>query len=191
MSDHFEPAPEPINELARAARAKATGLMDAEPSVHFQHFASWARESSHCAGAYISILDDTQQKILGIDFGDHKDGAVPASERSRSLAQYALLSYQPKIVPDLREHPILKSHPLVVSSTAWVFWAAFPLITRDGLVLGAMTVMDYKPQHLSDDVIDEWRLIAGNISDLINNIAAEQQHCLRDGNPVPTADAAE
>lgn len=189
MSDQFEPAPHPINEFARAMRAKATGLMDAEPSTQFTHFATWARSTANCAGAYISLLDDTQQKILGVDFGDHEDRAVPEADRSRTLSQYALLSYQPKIVPDLREHPILKSHPLVKGHAAWVFWAAFPLITKDGLVLGAMTVVDYKPQNLPQDSIDELQLIAGKISDLINSIGVEAQHCLRDGNPVPMGSA--
>jgi len=167
MSNTYEKADAPINEAARVERVRRTGLMDTDQSARFDVFTELAKTLTGCPGAYTGLLDEDRQYFLSRDFGDAND--LPETEvgRPATLCQYALLSYQPLVVEDLREHPILKNNALVVNPPHWKFWAAFPLITHDGLVLGTLCVIDYQPRQLSDETLSLMTRVAETMTRLI------------------------
>lgn len=184
MSETYQSADTPINEHARVERVRRTGLMDTDQSAQFDVFTELAKKLTGCPGAYTGLLDEERQYFLSRDFGDAND--LPDSEvgRPATLCQYALLSYQPLVVEDLREHPILKNNALVQNPPHWQFWAAFPLITHDGLVLGTLCVIDYKPRQLSQETLDLMTRVAETMTRLIiqqmdhREALAEKMHAL-------------
>jgi hypothetical protein len=157
----YEPAKIPINEEARKAYVHKTGVMDSKNLDRYDTYVLSAKAITGCPVAYTGLLDEDRQYFLAQDFNGHLDVAEVA--RPQTLCQYALLSPEPLIVEDLREHPKLRNNPLVTDHPHWVFWGAFPLVTSDGLVLGTLCTVDYQPRSLTQNQIVAMRALADNM----------------------------
>lgn len=155
----------PANEAARTARVLRSGVMDVQQEDRYGLYVDLAKLITECPVAYTGLLDDDRQFFLAKDF----DGLLEADEvpRHLTLCQYALGSTQPLIVPDLREHSKLKHNPLVTGSPHWVFWGAYPLVTQDGLVLGTLCTVDYKPRVMQPSQVQRMTALANNLTLLI------------------------
>lgn len=89
-------------------------------------------------------------------------------------------------ITDALEDPRVKTDPLVAGEFGLRFYAAAPLRTREGRILGALSVIDRKPRDVSPsekeflrqmaaqavDLI-EWRLIANRLVTFISSLARE------------------
>ena len=161
----YEAAPLPSNEEARNARVHRSGVMDVHQEDRYGIYVEMAKLITDCPVAYTGLLDEDRQFFLAKDFG----GLIDADEvpRNVTLCQYALGSTDPTIVHDLREHEKLKNNPLVLESPNWVFWGAYPLVTADGLVLGTLCTVDYKPRFMNPDQIQKMVDLATNMTLLI------------------------
>jgi len=71
---------------------------------------------------------------------------------THSFCQHAVLSGEPVIVHDAREHPVLKDNPAV--GLGVVAYAGIPLVTSDGLVLGSFCAIDTQPRVWTQEQID-------------------------------------
>jgi hypothetical protein len=161
----YEAAPLPSNEEARNARVHRTGVMDVQQEDRYGLYVDLAKLITDCPVAYTGLLDQDRQFFLAKDFG----GLIEADEvpRHLTLCQYALGTTQPLIVPDLRDHPKLKNNPLVTASPNWVFWGAYPLVSTDGLVLGTLCTVDYKPRTMDPVQVQRMQALASNLMLLI------------------------
>lgn len=161
----FEPARLPANEAARVERVHRSGVMDVRQENRYAMYVDLAKMIADCPVAYTGLLDEDRQFFLAKDF----DGRICADEIARpsTLCQYALSSTQPMIVPDLRLHPKLKHNPFVVSEPNWVFWAGYPLVTEDGLVLGTLCTVDYVPRSMEPEQITRMQQLANNLALLL------------------------
>ncbi|MFD0859395.1 GAF domain-containing protein [Roseovarius aquimarinus] len=157
----FEAAPLPANEAARTQRVHRSGVMDVRQEDRYQIYVDMARLITACPVAYTGLLDEDRQFFLAKDF----DGQFDVTELARplTLCQYALGSTQPMIVPDLREHPKLKTNRLVTAPPNWVFWGAYPLVTQDGLVLGTLCTADYTPRIMEPRQVQGMQSLANNL----------------------------
>jgi GAF domain-containing protein len=64
----------------------------------------------------------------------------------------------------MRQYDLLTHHPLVVGEPWFVSWAAFPLVTVDGHILGTLCAVDYVPRELTETQIDLMRRIAAELT---------------------------
>lgn len=71
---------------------------------------------------------------------------------THSFCQHAVLSGEPVIVHDARQHPVLKDNPAVPLGV--VAYAGIPLVTPDGLVLGSFCAIDTKPREWTPEQIE-------------------------------------
>lgn len=172
MSEAYEPARIPTNEDARLRSVERTGVMDVEQRERFQVYVDIAKEIADCPVAYTGLLDENRQYFMASAF----PAGMTAKEypRKSTLCQYALLDTNPLIVPDLRLHPKLKNNPLVTDSPHFVFWAGFPLVTSDGLVMGTLCVVDFEVRHLNDHQINLLQDLAVNLT-LMLELQADQR----------------
>lgn len=145
----YRPAPAPIDEANRLAAVHRTGVMGKPHDDKYNTFIHMAKLVTGCPIAYIGLFDEERQFFLARDF----DGAFNVDElpRHQTLCQYAINSTEPMIVTDLRLHPDLKNNPLVASAPHWVFWAAFPIVSDNGLVLGTLCAADYRAREKIDE----------------------------------------
>lgn len=158
----FKPARIPANETFRLKAVHRSGLMDSDHSERFDLFTALMRHVSGFPVAYCGLIDEARQYFLSQNFPTCLD--LPEVGRSDTLCQFALLAPTPLIVPDMRQHDLLSNHPLVVNEPRFVSWAAFPLVTVDGHILGTLCAVDYTPHHLTEAQIDLMRRIAAELT---------------------------
>lgn len=166
------PARKPANEAGRLAAVRRTGLMGSNATARFDIHTKLFRSIARVPVAYLGLIDETRQYFLSENFTGCMTNVAEVA-REKTLCQHALLSSEPVIVPDMRQHPTFKAHPLIAGDPYWVFWAGFPLITAEGYVLGTLCAVDFEPRSLSAEQID---LMRGVATDLTLSIQLQADH---------------
>src|SRR5258706_291903 len=84
-----------------------------------------------------------------------------------SLAAPVMSSGVPRIVNDATADPLLARHPLVSGQPLLCFIASAPILTPDGIAIGALTVIDRVAHQAPQGVAEILRLLAGRVSDTL------------------------
>lgn len=161
MTD-FQPARHPANEPLRLKSVHRTGLLDSDHSERFDLYTALMRHISGFPVAYCGLIDETRQYFLSQNFPDCLN--LPEVGRQGTLCQFALLAPTPLVIPDMRVHDVMQRHPLVVGEPYFVSWAAFPLVTVEGHILGTLCAVDYVPRTLTDTQVDLMRRVAAELT---------------------------
>lgn len=174
----FIPALPPANEAARLAAVRRSGLMDSENISRFDIYTQLFREIAKVPIAYTGLIDEARQYFLSENFTGCLTGKREVA-REETICQYALRETRPIIVNDLRINAIYQHHALVTGDPWWVFWAGFPIVTPDGLVLGTLCAVDFVPRTLDQAQVDLLRGVAEALAVSIR-LQTDQQDALAD-----------
>ena len=168
----MQPAELPKNEDARVNKLKATGVLNADRHKQFTVFNEVAKIITNCTSSFVNIIDrDTQHALSssGVD-----SGFIEPLPRKTSICQYALLDPEPTIVRDLTKDSRFRSLSIVKGYPHLVFYAGFPLITNEGLILGTLCVMDFQPRELTKEQIRLMKNLTINVCHQIINLEAQK-----------------
>ena len=110
-SDNFKPAPMTSNEERRLEALKKLGVIGTNQGDIFDIYSELALEVSGFFAATCSLIDvDTQQGIslcsLNGELEKMTEGKPVMVERAQSPCAYTILTPEPLLVPDCREHEI-------------------------------------------------------------------------------------
>ena len=154
-------APRPANEERRVQAVHRTGVIDSGQNTHFSVFCEIAKEVTGFEYIAFSLFDETFQcKISTTNNTDNQKG-----ERNEfNICSYVLLSSEPTLIPDLRNHNKWKDHPAVLSGDGYLGYAGFPVINKDNYALGTFCLLDKKPKSLSDTQIKLVKGLADRIA---------------------------
>lgn len=135
----------PANESRRLAMLAQYHIMDTEPEPAFDRIAELVRQFFDVPVVAITFLDENTQffkSLIGYN--------LIKTPRAFSICNYTLQSSEAFIVPDLTQHPDLKSHILVTGSPFMRFYAGMPLEVTDDtgekFILGSLCLMDIQPR---------------------------------------------
>lgn len=134
-------------------------LLKAEDNVRDRalgEFAWLASKVMGVPGYFVTIFDNAYQNIK---FAKNVPFPVGRQPMAEALYQQALAAGGPVICPDTRADQRFKNHR-VARDGSIIFYAAAPLRTRDGYVLGSLCVADRCPHHPSQDDIASFLRIA-------------------------------
>ena len=137
----------PENESERLQALRNYNILDTLPEQEYQDIVQMAALICGTPIALVSLVDDDRQWFKA------KVG-LEAHETPRESAFCAHALLQPDrlfIVPDARLDPRFADNPLVTHSPNINFYAAAPLKTTGGHVLGTLCVVDYRPRKLTAD----------------------------------------
>ena len=169
-SEKIMRAPLPSNETARLNALHQYKVLDTSAEKVFDDL---TRLTAHICGtptALISLLDVNRQWFKS------KVG-FKASETPRDVAFCAHAILQPDlfIVRDAYQDVRFANNPLVTTDPKIRFYAGAPLITPDGLALGALCIMDYVPRDLTEQQQEALQILARQVMtqlELRRNLAA-------------------
>jgi len=145
-SDNFKPAPMTSNEERRLEALKRLGVIGTDQGDIFDIYSELALEVSGFFAATCSLIDvDTQHGIslcsLNGELEKMTEGKPVKVERAQSPCAYTILTPDPLIVPDCREHKIFKDAGTVKAGMV-VAYAGFPIINKDNYVFGTICLFD-------------------------------------------------
>lgn len=108
------------------------------------------RSSFEVESAFFNLIfnDLTIEKISShrTEKGHQKENV---HDRAFTLCSHTVLGSTIYTVPNLAEHPIHKSHPMVVGSEGLRFYAGISVYAPDGKVIGALCIIDRAARELT------------------------------------------
>ena len=141
-----------LRDPARLAVLRRTELLDSLAEEEFDRLVRLAARVLRVPVALVSLVDSNRQffkSCVGL-------GEPWASQRetplSHSFCQHAVISREPLIIDDAREHPLVQDN-LAIRDLNVIAYAGIPLITRDGAALGSFCAIDNVPRVWSSDEI--------------------------------------
>lgn len=153
----------PPNEAARVSALHRLNILDTAREQNFDDIARIAKGICDAPVAVISLVDRDRQwfkSCIGLD----------ASETPRDIAfcAHAILSPdQVTQVEDATRDPRFFDNELVTGDMGIRFYAGAPLLTRDGLALGTLCVMDYRPRNLTELQQNTLKLLAKQVTQIL------------------------
>ena len=134
------------NEERRLEALKRLGVIGTDQGDIFDIYSEIALEVSGFFAATCSLIDvDTQHGIslcsLNGELEKMTEGKPVKVERAQSPCAYTILTPEPLLVPDCREHKIFKDAGTVKAGMV-VAYAGFPIINKDNYVFGTICLFD-------------------------------------------------
>jgi PAS domain S-box-containing protein len=130
---------------ATAARRRATidayELDALRDSAALRQMTDFAAALCEAPTALISLVEETRQSFLARTNFPREDTA-----RCDSFCAHAMMEHDITVVPDATQDPRFADNPLVLGETHVRFYAGAPLVSDDGIPLGALCVIDTAPR---------------------------------------------
>jgi EAL domain-containing protein (putative c-di-GMP-specific phosphodiesterase class I) len=147
-------AAEQLRQVAVAAHGLDRQSRSSENDAELMTFAVEAQRVSGADLAVIFVLDGPYEVVVATSV----PLPVRIVARKQGLIDWVLRHGNGRdvfVIPDAAEHPELRLSSLVNGTTGKVrFFAAAPLIDRDGVGLGALCLLSLKPRHDVDAPIN-------------------------------------
>jgi GAF domain-containing protein len=131
-----------LSDPSRLAAVAATGLMGGSASRALDTVALLAAEALATPFVAISLLDAGTELLVGCNVaGEDFERIRPVD---LSIAKFTVVSGIPFIVDDAAAHPLLSSHPSVLSGAVGAY-AGVPIFSDDDDAVGSLYAWDSRP----------------------------------------------
>ena len=144
------------NDTKRLAALALLRKHDKARDTALGEFASLASDIMGVSGCFVTIFDDQYQYIKYVKNIPRLQKKSPIPE---TMCQYAVVSAEPVICRDTRNDSRFAAHSLVNSGSV-IFYAAAPLLTKDGFVLGTLCVSHVHSITPTPEQIDNFLRVA-------------------------------
>ena len=134
-----------IQDPARLAALRATGLLDTEVEEVFDRMTRLAVKLLNVPAAFISLVDDNRDFYKSASgFGEPLHSARQLT--GRTFCHYAIQSSAPLVIDDAAGHPVYRNVP-TVQSLGVAAYVGVPLVMDDGQAIGSFCAIDSKPRR--------------------------------------------
>jgi GAF domain-containing protein len=156
-----------LTDPARVAAVRSYEVLDAPRDGAFERFARMAAAIFATPISTVSIVDSDRVWFAAAEGLDGVDqvGVEPG------LCASAVLLDEPYVVLDATLDPRTLDHPLVRGALGLQFYAAAPVVNKDGHGLGTVSVIDRLPRQedeISSTQIGLLSELAGAVADLLD-----------------------
>ena len=158
----MQPAPILPNESERLAALRRYGILDIPAEADFDDFTRLASQICGTPIATITLVDAARQWFnsnIGLEASD--------TPRDISFCGHAIAGNEILEVPNTLEDERFRDNPLVIGGPKVRFYAGAPLITPDGLNIGALCVLDRTPHHLTPEQREMLTLLSHQVVHLL------------------------
>jgi GAF domain-containing protein len=156
------PAASPLPPLRthddlRVARLRSYRILDTPPESEFDEYTRFVMRTCRVPVAVISFVDHDRQW-----FKSHPGSTTQETARCISFCTHTIQLETGRLllIPDTLADPRFATNPLVTGPEQIRFYAGAPLVTADGLALGALCAIDHVPRELTPAQQDSLRALA-------------------------------
>lgn len=137
----------PDNEEERLAKLHSLNILDSyEENGTFKHVAAIASRMFNVPIALVNLVD---RDFVVTKAQSGMDG-ITQVERGISLCSLSILRSDVTVFENAREEPCLLANPMVIGEFGLQFYAAAPLITKDGFNIGAVCIVDKETREFPE-----------------------------------------
>jgi two-component sensor histidine kinase/PAS domain-containing protein len=141
--DHHKP---PWDESKRLAALRQYGILDTPREAEFDDVVRIAAHVCDAPIAVVNLIENHRQWFKAeVGLG------IRETPRDVSICAHAILQPGLFVVPDTTKDPRFDCNPLVTGDPHLRFYAGALLETPEGLPLGTVCVLDYKPRELTEE----------------------------------------
>jgi GAF domain-containing protein len=137
------------------ARSGLTAVADAQMDALAERVRRWVGAPV----ALVSLVQPDRQVFPGMVGLPEPWASTRSTPLTHSFCQHVVTSAEPLIVPDAREHPLLRDNR-AVHDLGVVAYAGMPLTDETGNVLGSLCAIDIRPRPWTDDELTALRDLA-------------------------------
>jgi predicted PurR-regulated permease PerM len=165
----------PENDAERIETLRRTEILSGHGREDLDALAKRAADVFDVKFAVISAIDSDQEFIIGQSMDlpgkTTRDGTdMIVMPRDEAICDHVVESGELLVVNDTQRDPRFADHPAILLWNTR-FYAGAPLKTADGLVLGALCLLDTEPRELNDD---ELALLGSMAADTASFITGEE-----------------
>ncbi|KGO93569.1 GAF domain-containing sensor histidine kinase [Flavobacterium subsaxonicum] len=156
----------PDNEALRLEKLREYQILDTHSEDTFDKIALLAAQIFNVPSAFINFVD-AQRVFIKSSIGyDEPISEVP---REESLCSRTILKDVVNTYADTHNHPELMENPHVLANGGIRFYASAPLKTPEGLIMGTICVVDYKPREATEAQLTMLKTLSSIIIDKLEN----------------------
>ncbi|MEZ2277143.1 MAG: GAF domain-containing protein [Microcoleus sp.] len=152
----------------------------------FDDLAGLAAQMTQSSMAVVSLNDSNGHWLksqVGLDraFTHHYLNfcALAMGQNPEEFDRLSVSNSEVSIIPDAATDPRFASHHLVASDPLVKFYAGMPIVTKDGEMLGILSVMDAVPKDLTKEAINAMEALSRQVATLVElrcQLAQAQEH---------------
>ncbi len=160
-------------ESERLAALRSYDILDTPAEAAFDDVTRMLAAVCEAPVALISLVDEGRQW-----FKSEVGLGIKETPLDVSVCGHAILQPGLFIVPDTRADARFACNPLVTGEPYLRFYAGAPLVGADGLPLGTLCVLDYRPRDLTQEQKDTLSMLARTVMtqlDLRRSLAAQSR----------------
>ena len=132
---------EQASESQRAQVIAAHGMESLEDDPELTAIARFAAQLGEVPTALVSIVERERQWFMAREGMDARE-----TPRPTSFCAHAMLGEEIFVIPDATKDPRFADNPLVTGPESVRFYAGAPLVSSEGIPLGALCIIDTKPR---------------------------------------------
>ncbi len=150
--------PSIYDEAARLEVLRQYGILEAPTSEGLEELLGIVAQICEAPLAFIALIDEKCERL------QHRAG-TPGFKlpREHSFAAHVLERSEPLVVADLTQDLRFAQNPWVTGPSAVRFYAGAPLVSEEGAVLGALSIIDFKARGLTPPQLKALRVLAGQL----------------------------
>jgi len=133
------------DERARLEALRELGLLDTPPEERFDRVVRLAKRLFDVPVVALNLIDDDRlftKSAVGFEAGT-------TTPRESSFCPRTIDTRQPLVIHDAQRDPDWAEHPLVTDDPHIRFYAASPLASPGGEIVGALCLIDVQPRVMS------------------------------------------
>ena len=162
------------NETERLKILDSYSILDTMSESDYDDLTAIAAEICNTPISIVSLIDKNRQW-----FKSHHGISTRETAKEFAFCAHAINSDDAIfVIDDARKDIRFHDNPLVTGETQVVFYAGVVLKTKDNLPLGTLSVIDTKPNHLSNNQIKSLKALSKQVMNLLelrkNKILLEQ-----------------
>jgi PAS domain S-box-containing protein len=142
-------APMQADAPERLAAVRRTALLDTPPEEAFDRLTRMAARLLGAPVAFIALVTEDRQFFKSATGLPEPWATRRDTPLTYSFCRHVVEAREPLVVEDARRHPLLRANP-AVRELGWIAYAGVPLITRQGHVVGTLSVVDPMPRLWSE-----------------------------------------
>jgi GAF domain-containing protein len=179
------------NDAERVDALKATGVLEGDKREALDALAKRAADVFNTSVAVITAIDKGREYFVGQsgklpDVITDNAGTLLPMDRDHTICNYVVANDETLVVSDIERDPRFADNE-TIEQWNMRFYAGSPLRAADGLIIGALCILDSKPRILEDNEVALLETMAADVVATITTSDADKEVSLK---PAQTTSSA-